>query len=83
MICMKTIGERVKEFRESKEWNTSRMAKEVGTSRQNIESLEAVGNRKPHYIKSLAKAMGVTVDDLLGLDDANLIQYTNRRLIRI
>lgn len=65
MFCMKTIGEKAKEFRLSKGWNTTRMGKEVGTSRQNIEKLEEVGNRKPSYILSLARVMGVTVDDLM------------------
>lgn len=65
MFCMKTIGEQAKEFRLSKGWNTTRMGKEVGTSRQNIEKLEEVGNRKPSYIVSLARVMGVTVDDLM------------------
>jgi len=65
MICMKTIGEKVKEFRESKGWNTTRMAKEVGTYRQSIENLEEKGDRKPRYIVDLARVMGVTVDDLM------------------
>lgn len=62
---MKTIGEQAKEFRLSKGWNTTRMAQEVGTSRQNIESLEAVGNRQPKYISNLAKVMNRTVDELV------------------
>lgn len=62
---MKTIGDRAKEFRESRGWNTSEMAKAVGTSRQNIESLETIGDRKPRYIADLARVMGVSVDDLL------------------
>jgi len=62
---MKNIGEQAKAFRESKGWNTTKMAKEVGTSRQSIENLEAKGNRKPHYIIGLARVMGVTVDALL------------------
>ena len=66
MFCMKTIGEKVKEFRESKGWNTTRMAKEVGTYRQSIENLEAIGDRKPLYIIDLARVMGMTVDDLMG-----------------
>ena len=66
MFCMKTIGEKVKEFRESKGWNTTRMAKEVGTYRQSIENLEAKGDRKPRYIIDLARVMGMTVDDLMG-----------------
>jgi transcriptional regulator with XRE-family HTH domain len=62
---MKTIGEQAKEFREAKGWNTSRMAKEVGTSRQSIENLEAAGDRTPRYIKELARVMGTTVDALM------------------
>jgi phage repressor protein C with HTH and peptisase S24 domain len=41
------------------------MAKEVGTSRQNIENLELKGNRKPHYIIDLARVIGTTVDAML------------------
>lgn len=41
------------------------MAKAVGTSRQNIESLEASGNRIPKYIGLLAAAMGTSVDQML------------------
>lgn len=63
---MKTVGEQAKEFRLAKGWNTTRMAKEVKTSRQNIEHLEARGDITPHYISGLAKAMGLSVDALLG-----------------
>jgi transcriptional regulator with XRE-family HTH domain len=62
---MKTLGEQAKEFRESKGWNASQMAARVGTSRQNIESLEAIGNRIPKYLGQLAAVMGRPVDDLL------------------
>jgi transcriptional regulator with XRE-family HTH domain len=62
---MKTIGERAQEFRLSKKWNTTRMAKEVGTSRQSIENLEATGSRSPRYIVDLARVMGLTVDELM------------------
>lgn len=62
---MKNIGERAKEFREARGWNTSEMARAVGTSRQNIESLEATGDRKPRYLTALARVMGVSTDDLL------------------
>lgn len=41
------------------------MAKEVGTSRQNIESLEKVGARTPHYISDLARVMKTSVDVLI------------------
>lgn len=62
---MKTLGEQLKAFREKKGWNTTQMAKAVGTSRQNIESLEAHGNRIPKYLGALASVMGRQVDDLL------------------
>lgn len=65
-FAMKTVGEQAKEFRLAKKWNTTRMAKEVGTSRQNIEHLEARGDITPKYIAELAKVMGMSVDALLG-----------------
>lgn len=68
---MKTIGDQAKEFRDAMGWSTTRMASEVtkksqgkAVSRQNIEGLEAKGNRKPHFITALAATMGATVDDL-------------------
>lgn len=55
---MKTLGQQAKEFRERKKWNTRQMADHVGTSRQNIESLELKGNRVPTaYFGKLASAM--------------------------
>lgn len=42
------------------------MAREVGTSRQNIENLESKGYGQPRYIAELARVMGTSVDDLLG-----------------
>lgn len=72
---MKTIGEQAKEFRLSKGWNTTDMARAVGTSRQNIESLEEKGDRIPRYLVNLAKAMGVSTDDLhQGKYSANVAQ---------
>lgn len=62
---MKNIGEQAKEFRLKKGWNTKQMALAVGTSRQNIESLEDKGDRTPRYLPKLAALMGVTVDDLI------------------
>lgn len=61
----KLIGESAKEYRLWKSWSVSDMAKAVGTSRQNIESLESRPERTPRYIKSLANVMGVTVDALM------------------
>jgi transcriptional regulator with XRE-family HTH domain len=61
---MKKIGDQAKEFRLNQGWNTTEMGIAVGTSRQNIESLEARGNRTPRYLVKLAKVMGVTTDAL-------------------
>jgi DNA-binding XRE family transcriptional regulator len=65
LLLMKTLGEQVRAFREERDWNTAQMAKAVGTSRQNIESLEQHGNRVPKYLGALAAAMGKSADELL------------------
>lgn len=65
-FAMKTVGEQAKEFRLAKGWTATRMAKEVKTSRQNIEHLEARGGITPKYIAGLARVMGKSVDALLG-----------------
>jgi len=83
-FAMKTIGEQAKEFRDHMRWNTARMAKEVGTSRQNIESMEAKGDRIPRYLAQLAKTMGVSSDDLMAGRyvapiDGNVVEIGNFR----
>ena len=62
---MRTIGEQAKAFRDSRGWTPKQMAAACKTSRQNIETLESVGDRIPKYIKELAKVMGTTVDVLM------------------
>ncbi len=76
---MKTIGELVVEFMKANDWKVRRMADEVSKHnsdkpvlRQNIEGLIAKGNRKPHFIAALAKAMGTSVDALLTGGDVAL-----------
>lgn len=64
-FAMKTIGQQAQQYRVFRGWNSTRMAKEVGTSRQNIESLEKVGARTPHYISDLARVMKTSVDVLM------------------
>lgn len=66
---MKTLGDQVREFRKRKGWKTAELAARVGTSRQNIESLEAKGNRIPKYLGALAAVMGTTADDMLRAAD--------------
>ena len=62
---MKTIGDQAKAFRVARGWSVKEMAAACKTSRQNIETLEAKGDRVPRYIKELAHVMGTTVDTLM------------------
>ena len=62
---MKSLAARVKEHRQSLGMNPSEYARHVGTSRQNINNVEAGEAEQPRYIGKLAKAMGTTVDELL------------------
>lgn len=62
---MKSIGDQVKEFRAAHGLSTSQFAVLAKTKRQNIEQLEAAGNRIPKYIGSLAEALGKTADEVL------------------
>ena len=63
---MKSLAQRVKEHRQSLGMTPSDYARHVGTSRQNINNVEAGDAEQPRYIGKLAKAMGTTVDALLG-----------------
>ncbi len=63
---MKSLAQRVKAHREALGLNTTEYAQRVGTSRQNIENVEAGAAKQPRYIGKLAKFMGVSVDLLLG-----------------
>lgn len=65
-LAMKTLAQRVKEHRDSLGMTPSEYARHVGTSRQNINNLEAGKAGQPRYVAKLAKAMGTTVDALLG-----------------
>lgn len=62
---MKTIGDQAKAFRLARGWSVKEMAAACKTSRQNIETLEAKGDRVPRYVKELAHVMGTTVDTLM------------------
>lgn len=62
---MKSLAELVLEHRKSLDMNAAEYARHVGTSRQNINNVEADEARQPRYIGKLAAAMGASVDDLL------------------
>ena len=63
---MKSVGEKVAEFRRAKGWTVVEMADKVGTSRQNIENLEKNEVGSPRYLHKLAKVMGISMDALVG-----------------
>jgi transcriptional regulator with XRE-family HTH domain len=68
MICMTSVGEIVLAWRTARGWNTRELAEFVGTSRQNIENLEAGEVGQPRYLPRLAKCMGyASTDELLAL----------------
>lgn len=67
IVCMKTKGKLVREWRESLGMDRKELARRVGTSRQNIENLENDEVDQPRYLVRLAKVMGYSVEDLLAL----------------
>lgn len=64
-LAMKSLAELVAEHRASLGMNPAEYARYVGTSRQNINNVEAGGIKQPSYIGKLAKAMCTSVDALL------------------
>lgn len=67
---MKTKGGIVRAWREERGWSPRELGERVGTSRQNIENLEADAVDQPRYLPSLARLMGYnTVEELLALMD--------------
>jgi transcriptional regulator with XRE-family HTH domain len=68
IVCMKTMGEIVKKWREEHGLSAAALGKMVGTSRQNIENLEKDEVNQPRYLPQLAWVMGYkNTDELLGL----------------
>lgn len=67
---MKTRGEIVRTWREERKLSPAKLGAMVGTSRQNIENLEAGTVGEPRYLRELARVMGYrTVEELLDLQD--------------
>jgi transcriptional regulator with XRE-family HTH domain len=77
ILCMKTIGDLVREWREASELSTTQLAARTGggVKRQNIEQLESGEVKQPRYLPLLAKAMGCTVDDLHALRAPNPLKH--------
>jgi transcriptional regulator with XRE-family HTH domain len=70
MVCMKTRGQIVREWREARQMNARQLAKAIGTSRQNIENLEKDVVDQPKYLPALSRFMGyASVEELLALKE--------------
>jgi transcriptional regulator with XRE-family HTH domain len=71
ILCVKTLGELVKKWREDSGLSRADLARRVGVEYESIRQLEGASGSKrvkqPRYIGDLAKAMGTTADDLLAL----------------
>lgn len=74
MLCMKTVGEIVRAWREARGLNARELAEKVGgkTVRQDIENLESRAEIKliPIWLPRLSRLMGyTTVEELLALKE--------------
>lgn len=68
MFCMMTKGQIVSAWRRRQGLSAAELARRVGTSRQNINNLEADQVDRPHYLPELARVMGyANTDELLAL----------------
>ena len=66
---MEGVGEKIKEYRLEKELSQPQLAKIVGVSNGMISIWENnINEPKASYLKALAIALGVSVDDLLGIE---------------
>ncbi len=73
MVDYKSMGKRIRKYREAKKWNQSDLAYAVHMSNTTISHIE-VGSGKPELntVVNIANALGVTADMLLceSLDSA-------------
>jgi transcriptional regulator with XRE-family HTH domain len=66
-----TVGQRVKRLRLAKGWGPVRLAMEADVSRNTVHELETMARVRPRAatVHLLARALGVTAAELLGLDE--------------
>jgi len=62
------LGQRLRKFREDRDWTQATLAEEAGVSKPYLSELESGAGRRPsgQILLKLADALGVTVADLLG-----------------
>jgi len=70
VITIKSIGERIINLRENKDWNQRDLARKIGLNFSVMNRIES-GERaiRDHELDSIATALGVTTDYLLGRPD--------------
>lgn len=81
-----TLGKKVSDLRAKKGWSQTRLAKEAGCSQQTITKIERNKSIKPRYLPDIAKALGLSVEDLLTNVDrvtAATEDVPRRRAIRV
>nr|WP_263323548.1 helix-turn-helix transcriptional regulator [Neobacillus sp. Marseille-Q6967] len=66
----KTLGERIRDEREDKDWSQQYFASEIGISPSMLSQIEA-DKREPSlfYFKRIVKKLNVSADYLLGYKD--------------
>lgn len=80
---MQTIGEAVKELRESKGWSQSELARRASragakVAPQNIQQLESGSVGHPRYLEALAHALGMSEADLFAYSKISVIERKER-----
>lgn len=62
---MSSLAKKVRAWREQQKLSVQQLAEKAGTSRQNIENVEAGKSKQPRFLLRLAEVMGVPVESLL------------------
>jgi transcriptional regulator with XRE-family HTH domain len=71
-VEMEPLGKKIQRLRDEKEWNQAMLAKRSGIMAATISRIEKGEIKNPgiKILKSLASALGVTIDYLVGLKDS-------------
>jgi len=81
MSLTETFGERMARLRKSAGYSQRDLAAELGISQRMIAYYEKVSQYPPaHILPMLANALGVTADQMLGLEESNASRKTDSRL---
>jgi len=71
---LNTLGQRVKDLRNSKGWTQTDLANMAGVTYQNIQFCENNKIKMPRYIKELAESLGTSIEYLVkGEEEPNVI----------